>query len=300
MIIASLICLFIVTTHSLLGRALVQHNAVFAGLAVPQAAVFGILFSEMMGWSNPAPKIVGVTFALATAFVFALLIKRDKEKAHVWGGVLALATLLATVLLLNNLNQTFVQHVMLGQLEAVGYRELVVVAAISCMILVCAIGWGEHIQFLMHVMLAVAVTSSVQTLGLYTVFAILVLPALVSASLNERSAIILSIVIGWVGLIGGYWVALELGRATGPFMVGGVLLASMGALLGPQFNNMFGTVEESDSGRTEPVVEVIRDAGEEADDKGSKDSTGQEPSLGDLANIKPSKDNLDPSVSTNT
>lgn len=261
MIIASLICLFIVTTHSLLGRALVQHNAVFAGLAVPQAAVFGILLSNMMGWTGSGPKIVGVLCALTVALIFAVLVAKNRDRAHIWGGVLALGTLLATVLLLNNLDQTFVEHVMLGQLEAVGYLELVVVAVISIMILVCAIGWGEHIQFLMHVMLAVAVTSSVQTLGLYTVFAVLVLPALVSVSMDERSAIGLSMVIGWLGLMAGYWTALRLGYATGPFMVGGVVLGSVGALLGPVFGDLFGTKESAEeAARTEPVVEVIRDA----------------------------------------
>ncbi|MEO5845535.1 MAG: metal ABC transporter permease, partial [Caldimonas sp.] len=108
-----------------------------------------------------------------------------------------------------------------GQILWVGYRQLLVPLGVSVLTLAALWGLRERLsQLVFYLLFAIAVTASVQLIGVYLVFATLIVPALGSRRVAlPRSRLLLAYAIGVLGYAAGLVLSSALDLPSGALIV---------------------------------------------------------------------------------
>jgi zinc/manganese transport system permease protein len=175
--------LLVLATHVPLGMQVLSRGIVFIDLAVAQIAGLGVILADMAGWEPQ--RWQGQLAALVAAVAGALLLtwteKRypDVQEAII-GSFFMLAATGATLLLAGNPHGgEHLKDLLVGQILWVSTPQLVVMAVVTVLVLAVWRLSGRSFGVTRFYMLfAVSVTASVQLVGVYLVFASLILPAL--------------------------------------------------------------------------------------------------------------------------
>ena len=175
--------LLVLATHVPLGQQVLQRGIVFIDLAVAQVAALGLLAADLMGWEPQGwqMQVVATGAALSAALVLTWMEKHWPEvQEALIGAMFVLAASAALMLLAHNPHGgEHLQDVLAGQILWVTWRDLVPLAVIT--VILC-IAWFRYRQALgntgFYIVFAIAVTASVQLVGVYLVFSSLILPAL--------------------------------------------------------------------------------------------------------------------------
>jgi zinc/manganese transport system permease protein len=175
--------LLVTATHVPLGVQVLRRGIVFIDLAVAQIAGLGVIIAA---WLSFDPHGVAVqAAALSAALVGALLLnwtdKRWPEVQEAVIGVTFIVAANAAILLLaaNPQGAEHLKDLLIGQILWIDPGRLALVGLLYAAILGVWFGVGERIgRAAFYVLFAVAVTVSVQLVGLYLVFATLIVPAL--------------------------------------------------------------------------------------------------------------------------
>ena len=234
--------LIVLSTHVPLGRQVLARGIIFIDLAVAQLAGLGVILVHVVldhphGWEiQLAAFVAALTGSLG--FRWAEKYWSDVLEALI-GIIFVLSVTMAILLLANDPHGAErLKDLLSGQLLWVTYDDLVIPLVLSLVILFI---WfkGQTIasSTLFYVLFALSVTTSVQLVGVYLVFASLIIPALATRSFNGPSIGYAIGTIGYVfGLIWSYYSDLP----TGPIVVWTMASAAMiFALLGkfkPQKN----------------------------------------------------------------
>ena len=180
---AFIVGLLVTATHVPLGIQVLSRGIVFIDLAVAQIAGVGVILADALGWEPQglAVQISALSAALAGALLLTWTEKRwpDLQEAII-GVVFVLASSLGLLLLAKNVHGgENMKELLLGQILWVNPERLPVQALISALIVAAWFGFGARLGRMgFYVLFACAVTASVQLVGLYLVFATLVIPAL--------------------------------------------------------------------------------------------------------------------------
>lgn len=175
--------LLVLATHVPLGMQVLARGIVFIDLAIAQIAGLGVIAADMMGW---VPQGVGgQVAALAAALGGALLLtateKRwpDAQEAII-GTLFVLAATGATLALAGNPHGgEHLKDLLVGQILWVSIAQLGVTAVVTVVVLVLWFVSGRTFGAIgFYLAFAVSVTASVQLVGVYLVFASLIIPAL--------------------------------------------------------------------------------------------------------------------------
>ncbi len=204
--------LLVLVTHVPLGVRVLQRGIVFIDLAIAQMAGLGVIAAIALGMP---PDGFGVQFAALGAAVLGALLfqrveRRAREQQEALIGMTFVLAACAGILLLSGTPHAgeHLQELLVGQILWVGWSELAWLAVVTA--LVAAVWyWGlpgrlERIGF--YLAFAIAVTTSVQLIGVYLVFASLIVPAL--ATLNHSGTLRCTVAYG-LGAV-GYVVGLVL------------------------------------------------------------------------------------------
>lgn len=175
--------LLVTATHAPLGMQVLSRGIVFIDLAIAQVAGLGVIFADSLGFE---PQGWGVeAAALAAAFAGALLLTwTEKQWPEVQEAIIGTTFILAAsgALLLLAANPHGGEHLkelLVGQILWVNWPRLLPVAVVYAAILVLWFGMRERLgRTGFYLVFAVAVTASVQLVGLYLVFTTLIVPAL--------------------------------------------------------------------------------------------------------------------------
>jgi zinc/manganese transport system permease protein len=209
--------LLVAATHVPLGVQVLNRGIVFIDLAVAQIAGLGVVFADWLGF-EPQGAAVQVS-ALAAALAGALLLNwSEKLWPEVQEAVIGVAFVLAAnaAILLLAANPHGAEH--LKDLW-VSPPRLVWVAAASALLVAIWSAFGARIGRIgFYLLFACAVTIAVQLVGLYLVFATLIVPALATRLLLRRR-----IAVGYAIAALSYAVGLALSLTTdlpaGPLIV---------------------------------------------------------------------------------
>jgi zinc/manganese transport system permease protein len=226
--------LLITATHVPLGMQVLDRGIVFIDLAIAQIAGLGVVFAtfiglEPQGWAVQA-------CALAAALVGALgLTWSDRRWPEVQEAMIGVAFILAAsgALLLLAKNPHGGEHLrelLVGQILWVRPSTLPLVAMVYAGLLVYIARRGPragHAGF--YVSFAVAVTVSVQLVGLYLVFTTLIVPALATRRMKR-----MRLFAAYVLSAGGYAVGLVVSSVT-DLPSGPAIVWVMAALAVPVF-----------------------------------------------------------------
>ncbi|MCU7809135.1 MAG: metal ABC transporter permease, partial [Candidatus Thiodiazotropha sp. (ex Semelilucina semeliformis)] len=130
------------------------------------------------GWQV---QLVAVSAALMASYLLHLTEKRWPEAQEALIGGLFVLTSSVSILLLaaNPHGGEYLKELLVGQILWVSYQQLIPVALLYLVILVLWFAFRQQRSSLgFYLLFAVAITASVQLVGVYLVFASLVLPAL--------------------------------------------------------------------------------------------------------------------------
>lgn len=183
--------LLVTATHVPLGMQVLRRGIVFVDLAIAQIAGVGVMAADWLGF-EPEGWAVQVS-ALIAALIGAVLLtwseKRWPEVQEATIGVVFILAASAAILFLagNPHGGEHLKDLLVGQILWVSGRNLAGTGLLYAIILTVWFGLGEirlgRVGF--YLLFACAVTASVQLVGLYLVFATLIIPALGTRRLNK-------------------------------------------------------------------------------------------------------------------
>lgn len=175
--------LLVLATHVPLGQQVLQRGIVFIDLAVAQIAALGVIAADFMGWEPQgwAVQVAAITAALLGALLLTWMEKRWPEvQEALIGAVFVLAASAGILLLSSNPHGgEHLKDLLAGQILWVGMHQLIPAALMTVLILGLWFGLRHRLGGAsFYLLFALAVTISVQLVGVYLVFSSLIMPAL--------------------------------------------------------------------------------------------------------------------------
>jgi len=215
--------LLVTATHVPLGTQVLARGIVFIDLAIAQIAGCGVLLADHLGFEPEgiAVQVAALAAALSGALLLTWTERRwpDVQEAVI-GVVFVLAATGGILLLASNVHGSeHLRDLLVGQILWVQTRQLVWAALVYGVILLLWFGLGQRLgRTGFYLLFACAVTVSVQLVGVYLVFATLIVPPLATRKLTA-----LRLPVAWAVGVAGYLVGLVLSTSsdlpTGPVIV---------------------------------------------------------------------------------
>ncbi len=194
--------LLVLSTHVPLGRRVLARGIIFIDLAIAQIAGLGVITAHAFGWEagDWTVQVTAFGAALGGALLLYWCERRWPEvQEAVIGTAFILAASAGILMLAGNPHAgEHLKDLMVGQILWVDYQQLPVIVGLYALVLILWFGLvrqGNHLLF--YLLFAVTVTASVQLVGVYLVFASLIIPALAVRKAGTN----------------GLWIAYGLGAA---------------------------------------------------------------------------------------
>jgi zinc/manganese transport system permease protein len=215
--------LLVAATHVPLGVQVLNRGIVFIDLAVAQIAGLGVVFADWLGFEpqGAAVQVSALVAALAGALVLNWTEKLWPEvQEAVIGVAFVLAANAAILLLAANVHGAeHLKDLLVGQILWVTPGRLAWVSAASALIVAAWFGLGARMGRIgFYLLFACAVTVAVQLVGLYLVFATLIVPAL-ATRLLPRGRIALGYAVAALSYAVGLAVSMTTDLPAGPLIV---------------------------------------------------------------------------------
>ena len=214
----------VLSTHVPLGQQVLARGIIFIDLAIAQVAALGVILAQYFGMDEGG---YGVEIAAAAAALAggALLTWTDRKwpdfQEPLIGTLFVLAATGSLLLLANNPHGSeHLKDLLVGQILWVSVHQLLPVAVLSAALL--AVMWWRRAQLaglLFYGLFALAITASVQLVGVYLVFASLIVPALATAGLEGPRRTVTAYAIGASGYVTGLILSALLDLPSGAMIV---------------------------------------------------------------------------------
>ncbi|MBS1148195.1 MAG: zinc/manganese transport system permease protein, partial [Proteobacteria bacterium] len=224
----------VLATHVPLGRRVLARGIIFLDLAIAQIAVLGVIAAHAFdlaaeGWPT---QLAAAAAALAGAALLAVCERRWPEiQEALIGSAFVVAASLGVLLLAGDPHGgEHLSELLTGQILWVGTPQIMQIALLYAALI--AFWWvrGTRLGSLgFYLIFALAITASVQLVGVYLVFASLILPALAVRGWSPRAGLVVGWTIGALAYAGGLAASALFDLPTGPAIV--IALAVL-ALLG--------------------------------------------------------------------
>lgn len=229
--------LLVLATHVLLGREVLRRGIIFIDITIAQVAALGVLSESLFHFDDGHPgwhtQFGAILAALSAAALLAWTEKRwpDIQEALI-GSLYVIAASLGFLMLANNPHGTEeMSQLLAGQILWVTPAKLWPVALLYAGLLAAWFAGARRNAAGFYILFAIAVTASVQLVGVYLVFASLILPALAVRSVAGTRGLLLGYGIGAAGYALGLWLSVPLDLPSGPLVV--VTLAACALLSAP-------------------------------------------------------------------
>jgi zinc/manganese transport system permease protein len=200
--------LLVLLTHVTLGTQVLDRGIVFIDLAIAQIAGLGVIAADAMGlpdqaYGGLAVQAAAVVAALLGAVLLTWTEKRAQAQQEALIGVLFILAACAGLLLLagNPHGGEHLKELLVGQILWVGWTQIAWLALVTALLLgAMASGLAARLgRFGFYGLFAIAVTASVQVVGVYLVFTSLIVPALATQGWQGRARWVAGFGVGAVG-----------------------------------------------------------------------------------------------------
>ena len=216
--------LVVLSTHVPLGQEVLDRGIIFIDLAIAQVAGLGVIAAHAMDWD---PNGVEVQLAAVSAALLAAVGLHWTEKR--WAkiqepliGVLFILAATGGILLLagNPHGSEHLKELLVGQILWTTWSSIWPVAALYAVVLAAWYFLRQHFGALtFYLAFAVVVTASVQIVGIYLVFASLIIPALATTGIRRGHRLFAGYLIGAVSYFIGVLLSFLLDLPTGAVIV---------------------------------------------------------------------------------
>jgi len=224
--------LLVLATHVPLGRQVLKRGIVFIDLAVAQIAALGVIVADFMGWEPQgwAVQVAAISAALLGALMLKWMERRWPETQEAMIGAVFVLAASAGILLLagNPHGGEHLKDLLAGQILWVGMNQLLPAALLTVLILGLWFGLRERLgRAGFYLLFALAVTASVQLVGIYLVFSSLILPALAVRNWPVRRQLAGGYAIGIVAYAAGLALSATLDLPSGAIIVWALALVGL-------------------------------------------------------------------------
>lgn len=201
--------LLVISTHVPLGRAVLNRGIIFIDLAIAQIAGLGVIAANVFGWETDGWMIQAA--AVSAAMLGAVLLhwtesRFDQMQEALIGVVFVLAATLGLLLLANDPHGgEQLRDLLVGQILWVSYAQLWPIAVLYALVLAVwfLLDVSKSHRLMFYLLFAVTVTASVQLVGVYLVFASLIVPALAARFYTDNKRLLVAYIIGALGFVAG-------------------------------------------------------------------------------------------------
>jgi len=217
--------LLVLATHVPLGAEVLRRGIIFIDLAIAQVAGLGVIAADTMGWEQNGWMVQGaaVSAALIAAFILNWTDKRWPKIQEALIGICFILAATAGIIVLasNPHGGEHLKELLIGQILWVTIDSLLPIAMISAVILTLWYLLRDRVRGLgFYVLFAFAVTASMQLVGVYLVFASLIIPALATRKIDARGIRLTSAYgVGIVGYLLGLVLSTRLDMPAGAVIV---------------------------------------------------------------------------------
>lgn len=210
--------MLVLLTHVPLGREVLRRGVIFIDLAIAQIAALGAVVASLL-LPDKGGTWLAFGFALIAAHFFRVTERRHAQyQEAIIGAAFITASALSLLLLAHGPHGSEeIQHMLAGQMLWVSWEAIGLAAIISLPLLLV---WHtqERAAPYFYYIFSVIITLSVQMVGVYLVFACLIMPALAVVHLQKRP-LLTAYGIGGAALVSGLLVSLWADLPTGPVLV---------------------------------------------------------------------------------
>lgn len=223
--------LLVLATHVPLGRQVLQRGIVFIDLAVAQIAALGVIAAQALAWEEAwMAQTAALAAALLGAGLMSWLERRWPEvQEALIGSVFVLAATAGILLLSGNPHGgEHLKDLLSGQILWVSAHQILATALLTALILGLWLGLGERLgRAGFYGLFALAVTASVQLVGIYLVFSSLILPALAVRLWPPQQQLAAAYAIGCAGYVAGLCLSASFDLPAGAMIVWCLALAGI-------------------------------------------------------------------------
>ena len=222
--------ILVTLTHVPLGQRVLQRGIIFLDLAVAQFAALGLIAAHSFHWH---PQSWQVQLIAVIAAIIGVLILNTTEKR--WpeiqealiGSMFVLASSGSILLLAKNpQGGEQLKELLVGQILWVSYAQLIPVAVLYAVVLGIWFKARTISSLVFYILFALTITASVQLVGVYLVFASLILPALAIRK-QEQHGLLSGYLIGLTGYVVGLLLAALMDLPAGAMIVYTLAIAAL-------------------------------------------------------------------------
>ena len=221
----------VLATHVPLGREVLKRGIIFIDLAVAQIAGLGVIAAN--GFGLETHGIAAQLAAFASALLGGWLLSwSDRRFGRIQEAIIGVSFVLAAtgglLLLANNpRGGEELRDLLVGQILWVDWHTLLPAAVLAAVVLV---SWRTVMSRLgrpgFYLLFAISVTASVQLVGIYLVFASLMVPALATRTLRVYGLPV-GYAVGIVGYLAGLVLSAFYDLPTGAVIVWTLTIAAL-------------------------------------------------------------------------
>ncbi len=216
--------LIVLSTHVPLGQEVLKRGIIFIDLAIAQVAGLGVIAAHAMDWDPEGVQVqfAAVSAALVVAMGLHFTEKRwPKIQEPLIGIVFILAATGGILLLAGNPHGSeHLKELLVGQILWQTWSSLLPIAVLYLVVLFVWFALSPRSDALVfYLVFAISVTASVQIVGIYLVFASLIIPALATTGIKRGNRLFAGYVIGAVSYFIGIALSVLLDLPTGAVIV---------------------------------------------------------------------------------
>jgi len=223
----------VLSTHVPLGQEVLKRGIIFIDIAIAQIAGLGVIAATVFGGELAAWQIqcfAALSAILGAALIHYLERHHPKDLEAMIGVLFVLAASGGVILVGYAANSDELLHdLLVGQILWVNSDQLLLVAGLYIPLLfIWFSSRAKRSPLLFYIVFSLVVTASVQLIGVYLVFASLILPALATQNIKHpKRRLMTAYATGVIGYILGLIASVLFDYPTGAITVWMLLLVSL-------------------------------------------------------------------------
>jgi len=217
--------ILVLSTHVPLGQEVLKRGIIFIDLAIAQIAGLGLIAAHTTDYelSTMQIQLVALVSALSGAVFLGWLERHFQDALEAFIGVIFILSATGGLLLLAGNPQAgeHLKDILTGQILWVDNQQLILLAIVSTIVLIMRYTLrNSKNNTVFYLIFAVAVTASVQLVGVYLVFSSLIIPALATRRIkNNKKRTVIGFSVGIAGYLLGLLLSDSLDLPSGSIIV---------------------------------------------------------------------------------
>ena len=217
--------LLVLATHVPLGMKVLARGIIFADITVAQIAGLGVVVAGLLELTEYplAVQVMAATSALLGAELLTFIERKLPEVQEASIGLLFVLAASGSILLMSRDTKAgeHIKDLLVGQILWVSKTQLIGTAILTATLLALWSVVNKRFGSMgFYALFALAVTASVQLVGVYLVFASLIVPALATHNLQrKRQRMVVAFTVGASGYAGGLLLSVWLDLPSGAAIV---------------------------------------------------------------------------------